>query len=121
MERPVQAARRPLGRGEGAITLARLVGRAWDAGIAVAHLPPALAFHAAYFGGEGAGVAVLARGAATESRLMFGLAREMCHAARGQDSIDADEHGTSAEESEANRFAHAVLAGPRADRMFRAS
>lgn len=87
----------------------------------MAHLPPALAFHAAYFGGEGAGVAVLSRGAATESRLMFGLAREMCHAARGQDSIDADEHGTSAEESEANRFAHAVLVGPRADPMFRAS
>ena len=103
----------------GAITLPRLVEHAWDAGIAVAHLPP-LSFHAAYFGGEGAGVAVLSRGVATESRLMFDLAHEMCHAARGRDSIDADEHDTSAEESEANRFAHAVLVGPHADRMFKA-
>ena len=105
--------------GEGAITLPLLVEHAWDAGIAVAHLPP-LSFHAAYFGGEGAGVAMLSRGVATESRLMFDLAHEMCHAARGRDSIDADEHDTSAEESEANKFAHAVLVGPHADRMFKA-
>ena len=105
--------------GKGAITLPRLVECAWDAGIAVAHLPP-LAFHAAYFGGEGAGAVVLARGAATESRLMLDLAREMCHAARGRDSIDADEHDAGADGAEAIRFAHAALVGPRADRMFRA-
>ena len=104
----------------GAVTLPRLVECAWDAGIAVAHLPP-LAFHAAHFGGAGAGAAiVLARGAATESSLMLDLAREMCHAAAGRDSIDADEHDASAEGSEARRFAHAVLVGPRADRMFKA-
>ena len=108
-----------LGGGRGAATLPRLVECAWDAGIAVAHLPP-LAFHAAHFGGEGAGAIVLARGAATESRLMLDLAREMCHAAAGRDSIDADGHDASAEGSEARRFAHAVLVGPRADRMFRA-
>ena len=106
------------GRG-GPITFPLLVEHAWNTGIAVGHLPP-LAFHAAYFGGEGSGAIVLARAEASESRLMFDLAHEMYHAAKGRDSIDADEHDTSAEESEANRFAHAVLLGPGADRMFRA-
>lgn len=63
---------------------------------------------------------MLSRGVATESRLTFGLAHEMCHAAGGRDSIGADEHDTGAEESEANKFAHAVLVGPHADRMFKA-
>ena len=106
------------GAGDGAITFPRLVEYAWNEGIAVGHLPP-LAFHAAYFK-EGTGVILLARGEASESRLMFDLAHEMYHAGRGQDSIDADDHDTSEEESMANRFAHAVLVGPGADRMFRA-
>ena len=105
---------------DGAVTLPRLVEHSWDAGIAVAHHPP-LSFHAAYFGGvDGAGAIVLAREEASESRLMFDLARELWHAAKGRDSTGADGRDTGAEESEADRFAHAVLVGPRAGRMFRA-
>ena len=51
---------------------------------------------------------------------MLDLAHEMYHAGKGQDSIGADDHDTSEEESRANRFAHAVLVGPGAGRMFRA-
>ena len=105
--------------GDGAVTFPGLVEYAWKSGIAVGHLPP-LAFHAAYFNREGAGVVMLARGEASESRLMFDLAHEMYHAGKGLDSIDADENDTSEEELAANRFAHAVLVGPGADRMFRA-
>lgn len=110
---------------DGAVTLPRLVEHSWDAGIAVAHLPP-LSFRAAYFGGaegaEGAaGAIVLARADASESGLLFDLARGLWHAAGGRDGIDAGGHGAiGAEGSEADRFAHAVLVGPRADRMFRA-
>ena len=105
--------------GDGTITFPGLVEYAWKAGIAVGHLPP-LAFHAAYFNREGTGVVMLARREASESRLMFDLAHEMYHAGKGRDSIDVDEGDTSAEEAEANRFAHAVLVGPGADRMFKA-
>lgn len=123
-QRPVQdnpyALRKDLlGGADGAITLPGLVECAWEAGIAVGHLPP-LAFHAAYFNREGTGVIMLAGKEDSESRLMFDLAHEMYHAGKGRDSIDAVEHDTSEEESEANRFAHAVLVGPGADRMFRA-
>lgn len=110
---------------DGAVTLPLLVGRAWDAGIAVAHLPP-LSFQAAYFGGaegaEGAaGAIVLARADASESGLLLDLARGLWRAAGGRDGIDAGGHGSiGAEGSEADRFAHAVLVGPRADCMFRA-
>ena len=110
-----------LGGAGGAVTFPRLVEHSWDAGIAVAHLPP-LSFRAAYFGGEegaaAAGVIVLARADASESGLLLDLARGLWHAARGRDGIDAGGHGAGAEESEADRFAHAVLVGPRADRMF---
>ena len=123
-KRPVQGdpyrLRKELQKGrDGAITLPGLVECAWNEGIAVGHLPP-LAFHAAYFDMDGRGVIMLAREDALESRLMLDLAHEMYHAGRGQDSIDADDHDTSEEESRANRFAHAVLVGPGADRMFRA-
>ena len=107
---------------DGPVTLPRLVEHSWDAGIAVAHLPP-LSFRAAYFGGaEGAaGAIVLARADASESGLLLDLARGLWHAAGGRDGIDAGGHGAiGAEGSEADRFAHAVLVGPRADRMFRA-
>ena len=105
--------------GDGAVTFPGLVEYAWNDGIAVGHLPP-LAFHAAYFNMDGRGVIMLAREDASESRLMFDLAHEMYHASKGLDSIDADENDTSEEELAANRFAHAVLVGPGADRMFRA-
>ena len=107
---------------DGAVTLPLLVGHSWDAGIAVAHLPP-LSFRAAYFGGAdgAAGAIVLARADASESGLLLDLARGLWHAAGGRDGIDAGGHGAiGAEGSEADRFAHAVLVGPRADRMFRA-
>ena len=107
------------GGGDGTITFPGLVEYAWKAGVAVGHLPP-LAFHAAYFNRGGMGVVMLARGEASESRLMFDLAHEMYHAGKGLDRIDADESDTSEEELAANRFAHAVLVGPGADRMFRA-
>ena len=99
-----------LERGGGTITLPLLVEHAWDAGIAVGHLPP-LAFHAAYFNREGAGAIVLSRGEATESRLMLDLARGLHHAAGGRDIVDAE----GAEESEADRFARAVVLGPGGD------
>ena len=111
--------RKDLEGGDRAITFAGLVEYAWEMGIAVGHLPP-LAFHAAYFNMEGTGVIMLASGEASESRLMFDLAHEMYHAGKGRDSIDVDEGDTSAEETEASRFAHAVLVGPGADRMFKA-
>ena len=105
--------------GDGAVTFPGLVEHAWRSGIAVGHLPP-LAFHAACFNREGTGVVMLARKEASESRLMFDLAHEMYHAGKGMDNIDIDEADPSEEELEANKFAHAVLVGPRADRMFRA-
>ena len=111
----------------------RLVECAWNAGIAVGHLPP-LAFRAGYFVGAGAagddddeaagpGAIMLAgRGDAAESGLLLDLAREMYHAGRGPGGTGAEdgERYTGGEESEACRFAHAVLVGPRADEMFRA-
>ena len=103
--------------GNGPIAFPGLVEYAWSEGIAVGHLPPR-AFHAAYFNRDGTGVIMLAREDASESRLMFDLAHEMYHAGNGLDSIDADENDTSEGESAANRFAHAVLVGPDADRMF---
>ena len=111
----------------------RLVECAWNAGIAVGHLPP-LAFRAGYFGGAGAagddddeaagpGAIMLAgRGDAAESGLLLDLAHEMYHAGRGRGGMGA-EHGeryTGGEEPAACRFAHAVLVGPHADDMFRA-
>lgn len=113
-----------LGGAGGAVTLPLLVEHSWDAGIAVAHLPP-LSFRAAYFGGEegaaaATGAIVLARADASETGLLFDLARGLWHAAGGRDGIDAGGRGAGAEGSEADRFAHAVLVGPRADRMFRA-
>ena len=105
-------------RGDGAVTFAGLVEYAWSAGIAVGHLPP-LAFHAAHFDREGRGVIMLSRAEASEPRLMLDLAHELYHAGRGGDSIDVDEHDASAEESEANEFAHAVLVGRGADLLFR--
>ena len=101
--------------GNGAITFPGLVEYAWSEGIAVGHLPP-LAFRAAYFSRDGTGAIMLAREDASESRLMLDLAHEMYHAGNGLDSIDADENDTSEGESAANRFAHAVLVGPGADR-----
>ena len=122
--------------GSGAITFPRLVECAWDAGIVVGHLPPALAFRAAYFGGGGtavaaagaAGAVMLAGdqdgdGGATESGLMLDLAHGMYYVGRGGGGMagaDCNSGGTIAEESEACRFAHAVLVGPRADRMLEA-
>ena len=88
----------------------------------MAHLPP-LSFRAAYFGGEegaAAGAIALARADASESGLLFDLARGLWHAARGRDGIDAGGPRAGAEGFGADRFAHAVLVGPRADRMFRA-
>ena len=105
-------------RGDGAVTFAGLVEYAWSAGIAVGHLPP-LAFHAAHFDRDGRGVIMLSRAEASEPRLMLDLAHELYHAGRGGDSIDVDEHDASAEESEANEFAHAVLVGRGADLLFR--
>ena len=96
--------------GGGAITLPLLVEHAWSAGTAVGHLPP-LAFHAAYFSREGAGAIMISRGKAPESTLMLDLARGLHHAAAGQDIIDAG----GAEESEADRFARAVVFGPGGD------
>ena len=125
--------RRDLEEEGGPITFPRLVECAWNAGIAVGHLPP-LAFRAAYFGGAGAAAAAAAapppgaimltggEGDAAESELLLDLAHEMYHAGRGPGCTGA-EHGERAaggEESEACRFAHAVLVGPRADEMFRA-
>lgn len=117
----------------GAITFPRLVECAWNAGIAVGHLPP-LAFRAGYFGGAGAagddndeaagpGAIMLAGGGdGVESGLLLDLAREMYHAGRGPGGMGAEdgERAAGGEESEACSFAHAVLVGPRADEMFRA-
>lgn len=120
--------------GGGTITFPRLVECAWNAGIAVGHLPP-LAFRAGYFVGAGAagdddeaagpapGAIMLAGGGdAAESGLLLDLAHEMYHAGRGPGGMGAEdgERSTGEEESEACRFAHAVLIGPRADEMFRA-
>lgn len=94
------------------ISFKNLVQYVWKLGIPVISLDP-LSFHAAYFNDRS--IIVLTQKTKSEARWMFNLLHELYHAIMNTGRIDFDDDfAYSEDESDANKFAHAVLLGKNA-------
>lgn len=102
-----------------AVSFKNLVQDVWSLGVPVISLDP-LSFHAACFRSDSTSVIVLTQNTKSEARLMFDLLYELYHVITDTQRIDFNEFHDSKDESDANKFAHAVLLGKNAEEMFNA-
>ena len=99
------------------ISFKNLVQYVWKLGIPVISLDP-LSFHAACFSDDSGSVIVLTQNTKSEARWMFDLLHELYHVITGTERIDFDDDfQDSKDESDANKFAHAVLLGKNIEKI----
>ena len=99
------------------ISFKNLVQYVWKLGIPIISLDP-LSFHAACFSDNSDSVIVLTQNTKSEARWMFDLLHELYHVITGTERIDFDDDfRDSKDESDANKFAHAVLLGKNIEKL----
>ena len=98
------------------ISFKNLVQYVWKLGIPIISLD-LLSFHAACFSDNSDSVIVLTQNTKSEARWMFDLLHELYHVIAGTERIDFDDDFDSKDESDANKFAHAVLLGKNTEKL----